>query len=114
MKKGILVIILIVAIMLFVALFHLPIGYYKLLRIVVFIVSITLIFQNRAEKMSFRNIVTALIGILFNPIIPVYLHSKGAWSVIDFVTACWFVFLLFYQLKKRKKTRDLYIPEKEQ
>lgn len=45
---------------------------------------------------------TATIGILFNPIIPVYLHNKGAWTIIDAFSASWFLFLAIYPMVRKK------------
>ncbi len=101
--KGVVGIIIVAAVMLIVAMFHLPIGYYIFLRIFVFATSVIWIFQNLSDGLSFSNIVTAIIGILFNPVFPVYLHSKGTWSVIDFISALWFIFLLVCMLRNRKK-----------
>lgn len=70
---------------------RLPIGYYTFLRIVVFVAAVCFIVLNRRDGFGWRNVVTALIGILFNPIIMVHLHSKTAWTVIDAVCAVWFV-----------------------
>ena len=101
--KGVVGIIIVAAVMLIVAMFRLPIGYYIFLRIFVFATSVIWIFQNLSDGLSFSNIVTAIIGILFNPVFPVYLHSKGTWSVIDFISALWFIFLLVCMLRNRKK-----------
>jgi len=90
---------LLTAILLVVGCFHLPIGYYTFLRIIVFIASFVLIVMNRDKGLSFVVIVTAFLGILFNPIIPVYLHNKTAWVVIDTLAAAWFLYLSIFLLK---------------
>ena len=91
---------LLTAILLAVGCFHLPIGYYTFLRIVVFVASIVLIVMHRERGLSVAVIVTALLGILFNPIIPVYLHSKTAWIVIDALAAAWFAYLSISSFRK--------------
>ena len=84
------------AILLVVGCFPLPIGYYTFLRIIVFVASIVLIVLNWGKRLSVAIIITALLGILFNPIIPVYLHNKTAWIIIDALAAIWFIFLSFF------------------
>lgn len=88
------------AILLVVGCLRLPIGYYIFLRITVFFVSIVLILVNREKGFSVANIVTILLGILFNPIIPVYLHNKTTWIAIDALAAAWFAYLAIISMKK--------------
>ncbi len=89
------------AILLVVGCFHLPIGYYTFLRIIVFVTSIVLIVLNWGKRLSVAIIITALLGILFNPIIPVYLHNKTAWIIIDALAAIWFIFLSFFYTQSK-------------
>ncbi len=79
------------AILLAVGCFRLPIGYYTFLRITVFIAAIVLLVKMINDEIYWQAIIMALVAILFNPIIPVYLHSKAAWIVIDALTAIWFL-----------------------
>jgi len=77
--------------------FH-PYSYYILLR---WIVSGTSFYSGWAfSKMEQHNWawIFFIIGILFNPIIPVYL-DKASWVLIDLISAT----LLFYSLKFIKK-----------
>mgnify|MGYP006873000762 CR=1 FL=1 len=91
MNRAIRFIPLIAAFLLIIGCFHLPVGYYTFLRIVVCIVAVILLFFPKGKGITYRHIVNGLVAILFNPIIPVYLHSKTAWVVIDAVVAGWFV-----------------------
>lgn len=95
-RKTTIIISLLTAILLVMGCFHLPIGYYTFLRIIVFVTSIVLIVLNWGKRLSVAIIITALLGILFNPIIPVYLHNKTAWIIIDALAAIWFIFLSFF------------------
>ena len=72
--------------------FHLPVGYYTFLRIVVCIVSVVLLFYPKSKSITYRHIINGIVAILFNPVWPVYLHSKTAWVVIDAAVTVWFVF----------------------
>jgi hypothetical protein len=92
---------LVTACLLFLGLLNLPIGYYTFLRIAVTICAVLLIINYYKEELSVWVIIFGAIAILFNPIIPVYLNSKTAWSIIDFW--CGILFLLAYF---RHKTSD--------
>lgn len=69
------------------AVFNLPIGYYTLLRIIITVVSIVVLVQESKEGISFWVVVFTLIGILFNPIFPIYLNDKSIWTPIDIICA---------------------------
>lgn len=90
--KGLL---LICAGLLFLGIAELPIGYYTLLRIVVTGGAVMVIMTEFKEEFTFWMIAFGLIGILFNPIIPVYLHDKEVWGGIDFVVGVLFVIKAF-------------------
>jgi len=76
------------AAMLILALFHLPYGYYTLLRIVVTVCSAYLsrLEYISTQKISFFVITFGLLALLFNPIIPIY-FSKSIWAGIDLLAA---------------------------
>lgn len=93
---------IIAAILLIVGCFRLPIGYYTFLRIVVSIVAVLQFFYLGNKSVSYHHFVNGFVAILFNPIIPIYLHSKTAWMVIDIVVAVWFLFQII-TIKKLKK-----------
>lgn len=80
---------LVCAILLFVAIFNLPIAYYDILRILIFTGSIVALID--AEKNIIPKIIFVLILILFNPIIPIYLREKSYWIPFDFMAAIFFV-----------------------
>ena len=99
----------ITAILLAVGCFTLPIGYYTFLRIVVFLASIVVVYLNRERGLCYQIIITVLICILFNPLIPIHLHSKTAWVVIDALSAVWFALLPFLNdASCRKKIQSLF------
>ncbi len=95
LKKNIFWILVIVAILLAIGCFSLPIGYYTFLRIVVFVVAILAIIANMEDGFNWCNIVFAIVAILFNPIIPIHLHSKEAWAIIDAICAVWMGYAAF-------------------
>lgn len=78
---------IICSLLLFVALADLPIGYYTLLRIAVTVCGILVVIKEYRDDLNFWVIVFGLLVIAFNPIIPVYLHDKSAWTPIDIAGA---------------------------
>lgn len=81
------------------ALADLPIGYYTFLRIVVTIGALSVIVNEYDGELSPWIITFGLIAILFNPLIPIYLHDKEVWAAIDLIVAGIFSFKSF-NLKK--------------
>jgi len=73
------------AILLFVALIHLPIGYYTFLRIVVSCIAVYNIYEARNDANKLWLIFFIVAAIVFNPIIPIYLRHKREWMPIDVV-----------------------------
>ena len=69
--------------LLFLALAELPMGYFTFLRIVTFLAAIIPAVREADSGINFWVIAFALLAILFNPIIPVYLHDKEAWAPLD-------------------------------
>ena len=52
---------------------------------------------------NYSNVTTGIVGILFNPIIPVYLHGKMLWTVIDIIASVWFIIVFFFVTHKKKQ-----------
>ena len=92
LRKNITWILILVAALLVIGCFSLPIGYYTFLRIAVCVASVLAIVANIEESFTFVNIVFAVVAIFFNPIIPIHLHSKEAWTVIDALCAAWMIY----------------------
>ncbi len=93
------------AVLLFLGIADLPIGYYTLLRIIVCLIGVVFMIYEygREERISFLCILFGIIALLFNPIIPVYLQDKSIWSVLDFLAGCVFVFEGFRFLKLQRE-----------
>jgi hypothetical protein len=79
---------------LFIALLELPYGFYTFLRIVVTIVAILSAITSFRNNINGWGIIFILVGILFNPIIPIYL-DKGIWMPIDIVVGVLFFITIF-------------------
>ena len=80
------------AVMLFLAIFSFPIGYYTLLRLVVSLTAGILCFNLNKDDKFFLTVVSGIIALLFNPVYPIYLGDKSIWMPIDIITACFFVY----------------------
>lgn len=82
---------ILIAILLFIGIANLPSGYYTFLRIMVFAGGIFIIFNQFEDQITFWILSIGIITILFNPIIPVYLHDKSTWAVIDIIAGSIFL-----------------------
>lgn len=91
---------LITTILLAIGCFPLPIGYYTFLRLVTCGSAIAIIVADSKRGMNFSNILWAIVALLFNPIFPVYLHSKTVWAIIDAATAILFAYKTYYYHKQ--------------
>lgn len=61
----------------------LPIGYYTLIRFTTTIGASWIVYREFSHDPGPSVILFGLIALLFNPIIPIHLHSKETWQVID-------------------------------
>lgn len=88
--------------LLLIGLADLPTGYYTLVRIVVCLVSALSCYLSYKsdEKIGIATVTFAVLTILFNPIIPIYLQDKGIWTVIDIVAAV-LLGIRYYTLEKK-------------
>ena len=86
---------LICAGLMFFGIINLPIGYYTLLRIIVTIGSVAVVVSEYEKGLNFWVITFALIAILFNPLMPIYLNDKSAWIPIDIIGGIIFVIKSF-------------------
>jgi hypothetical protein len=89
------------ALLLILAVFDLPYGYYSFLRIIVTIYLSILAFYSHKNGHINTMYLLGGVAVLFNPIIPIYL-SKGIWIVIDLATAV--LIMLSPIMMKRDKT----------
>ena len=64
---------------------------YTLVRIAITIGAVIAAFQNSSHGINIWSIMFGIVAILFNPIIPVYLHDKGAWMMIDIIAMILFI-----------------------
>lgn len=90
---------LVSAILLAIGCLPLPIGYYTFLRIAIFISCIILIYADWQKGLNWSNISLGIIGIVLNPVIPIYLHDKAVWIVIDAIAAVIFTAKTFQLFK---------------
>lgn len=92
----------IAAVLLIIGCFALPIGYYTFLRLAVFAAAIVVVIADHEDGVNISNILFAAVAIFFNPIFPVYLHSKMAWTIIDAIVALLFTYKTYYYYKQEK------------
>lgn len=70
--------------------FSMPYGYYTFLRIIVTLGCAFLLLGRDHEQGNIQIMVWIIIGVLFNPVIPIYL-DRDLWKIIDIITS--FIFL---------------------
>jgi len=70
-----------------------PIGFYTFTRIVLCGCSAYVAYYLLKKNENIW-LLGAALAVLYNPIFPVYLHSKGLWSIINIGTAVFFFFAL--------------------
>jgi len=92
---------IICAVFLFIALANLPIGYFTILRIVVTIGATVVVIKELEKGIDIWVIVFGLIAIIFNPIIPIYLHNKAIWMPIDLICGVIFIIKYFSDINKQ-------------
>lgn len=90
------------AVLLFLALANLPIGYYSLLRFVVTIGVVAVVITELEKGIGFWVIAFVIIAILFNPVLPIYLNDKSAWMPIDMIVGILFLIKTFIYKSKNK------------
>ena len=93
---------IICAALLLIGIINLPIGYFTFLRIIVTIGSLAVVLNEFENGISFWVITFGLILILFNPIIPIYLHNKSAWMPIDLISGIVFLIYAFKSNRNEK------------
>ena len=93
------------AVLLVAGCFSLPIGYYTFLRITTFIISVVCIVLVYDSKVFWQIAGLAVLAIIFNPFLPIYLPSKAAWVAID---ACGAIFMAItaYLIRHEKGKED--------
>ena len=90
------------AILLFVALVHLPIGYYTFLRIAVTGIAVYNAYEARNDANKLWMIFFIVAAIVFNPILPIHLRHKSEWRVIDIIFGVFFLACCLPLLSKKK------------
>jgi hypothetical protein len=83
---------------------RLPYGFYALLRFALCLTAITGI--ARATEKKSRSLLwpLAVCAILYNPVLPIHLYSKGIWEVLNTLTIGLF-WLAVYMLQKQPSPR---------
>lgn len=88
----------IIALLLLIGVFELPIGYYSYLRCAVCIYSFASAYSYFTRKKRIIPIVFLAVGILFNPIILITM-TKASWVIIDIISAIFVIIAGIYFYK---------------
>lgn len=103
-KRSPLIPALISAVMLFIAIPHLPYGYYQLLRWIICASGIYIAYLSYESKRTFFSWPMGIIALLFNPLVPFHL-DKDTWVIIDFIAAPVFIVSIFV-VKEQQNTKN--------
>ncbi|TCD29614.1 hypothetical protein EZ456_00940 [Pedobacter psychrodurus] len=90
----------------FAAICKMPIEYYTFLRTIVSLGALLLIYVWTKQKNYALTVVFILVLILFNPLLPIYLHRKSIWIPIDIITGLLFLLIAFYNKKQPAKKEE--------
>lgn len=90
----------------FAAIFKLPIEYYTFLRTIVSLGALLLIYVWTKQKSYVLTVVFILVLILFNPLLPIYLHRESIWIPLDIITGLLFLLIAFYPKKQPAKKEE--------
>ena len=82
-------------VVLVIALFPLPIGYYTLSRLVVSACALYYAIQFHKRNNTTYTWIYGFLVVLYNPVIPIYLYEKFIWVVVNLITI-----YIFYKNKK--------------
>ena len=82
-------------VVLLIALFPLPIGYYTLSRLVVSACALYYAIQFHKRNNTTYTWIYGFLVVLYNPIIPIYLYEKFIWIVVNLITV-----YIFFKNKK--------------
>ena len=82
-------------VVLVIALFPLPIGYYTLSRLVVSACALYYAIQFHKRNNTTYTWIYGFLVVLYNPIIPIYLYEKFIWIVVNLITI-----YIFYKNKR--------------
>jgi len=82
-------------VVLVIALFPLPIGYYTLSRLVVSACALYYAIQFHKRNNTTYTWIYGFLVILYNPIIPIYLYEKFIWIIVNLITV-----YIFFKNKK--------------
>ena len=83
----------IATLMVLLALMRMPYGYYTLLRLGLCAVCVYYISQFRPPLTPGHRVALGALAVLYNPIIPVHLGSKGLWTFVNTATILYFWFV---------------------
>lgn len=78
------------------------------MRIAITIGAVIAAFQNSSNGINTWSIMFGIVAIIFNPVIPVYLHDKGVWMMIDIITMILFI-IQIAKTRSRTMIDELYI-----
>ena len=87
---------IVACILLGLALFPMPYGYYQILRLIICGLSVWILVDNHNKKINLP-IGLFAIAIIYNPIFIIH-FEKAIWSILNIVTLIYFIYLILKPL----------------
>lgn len=88
-----------VAAMLFLCLFHMPYGFYTLVRFLAMVAFAYLAHLEFQSKSIDRMVVFIALAVLFQPFVKIAL-GRMIWNIVDIAVACYLLYLSYKTYKK--------------
>ena len=89
------------AALLLLCLFHMPYGFYTLVRFVAMIVFVIIAYKYGAEEKMGIAVVAGALALLFQPLIKITL-GRVVWNVVDVIAALALIALFVHELQQEK------------
>lgn len=91
------------AIISLIAIFPFPVSFYFFIRIALCLILLLITYELYRDNIKFW-IFSAPLALLYNPIVPIYLHSKSLWILVNISTAI--IIMISMYLKKNQLTKE--------
>ena len=87
------------AALLLLCLFHMPYGFYTLVRFIAMVAFAYLAYLEFNSKSIDRMVVFIALAVLFQPFVKIAL-GRAVWNIVDVAVACYLLYLSFKTYKK--------------
>jgi len=90
------------------AIFHLPYGYYTLVRLFITITALYIVFNSYKNNTHWATVLFIVVSVLFNPIEPIFL-KKQHWLYIDLIVSFFYLLIMILPFIKKKSMDSEFV-----